>query len=320
MSTLQPDIAPGQELPDPVLLDLFSIRQSFAKKCINNAPYVCIPPDGEKPGFLCQCCCNDWLCPKCGQARARHEYGRMVVGAREIAKQNPLYMMSLTLPGTISLEDGERTYYEKTNRLMTNMRYYAKQNNLPWHYAAVTERQGRGHPHSHLLTSFCPLDAFYMVDDYERYTLSVQRVNEKIPPAMRFSPEPLKDIDHRQMFSEWLSLASVKAGLGVQCRIAVADLVEGASRYMAKYLFKTAMFESWPPKWRRVRYSRNWPKMPEFPTTSAFPVLSAYDWMRVANLPGTIKTHSLATYEHALLWRCLNVAYDASNPIELPTK
>lgn len=250
--------------------------------------------------------------------RARHEYGRMVVGAREIALIAQMYMMTVTLPGKITLADGEATYYEKTNRLHASINYYAKKNNIPWHYAAVTERQPkRQHPHSHYMTSFCPKDAYYIVDHYEQYCHDVQHVNAKIPSEQRYAPAPMKDIDHRQLFSVWLSLASVKAGMGVQCRIAIADLVEGASRYMAKYLFKTAMFETWPPKWRRIRYSNNWPKLPEFPTTSAFPVLAREDWTRMAQLPGTIETRDPQVYERAMLHLCLNVVCNVANDIDL---
>jgi hypothetical protein len=241
----------------------------------------------------------------------------MVVGAREFAAVGKMYMMTLTLPGKISLADGERTYLERTNRLHANIYKHAKKHSIPWSYAAVTERQPkRKHPHSHYITTFCPADAYYIVDDYERYKTDVQHVNANIPSEMRFSPAPMKDIDHRQLFSVWLSLASVKAGMGVQCRIAIADLVEGASRYIAKYLFKTAMFETWPPKWRRVRYSNSWPQLPEFATTSAFVVLSQQDWQKMAQLSGTIETRSSDVYEMAMRHLCLNVVCTVPNSID----
>lgn len=317
MSTVPHNSVTDQASGSLYLLDLFSIRQSNPLKCIYNAPHICIPPKDGRPGYLSQTCCNHWDCPRCGQLRAKHEYGRMVVGARKLAEAGKLYMMTVTLPGDISLLDGEADYYEKTNRLHASINYYAKKHEIPWAYAAVTERQKRGHPHSHYISMFCPLDAFYIVDDYERYCDAVHRVNAQIPKQMRHSPELLKDIDHRQMYSEWLSLACVKAGLGVQCRLAIADLVEGASRYIAKYLFKTAMFEVWPPKWRRVRYSNNWPGMPEFATTDAFPVISRADWTRVALLPGAIEISSPAVYELAMRHLCLNVVCNSANAYDL---
>jgi len=119
MSTVAHNVLTDQVSDSLYLLDLFSISQSLPQKCIHHAPYICVPPRDGKDGYLCQTCCNDWLCPKCGQLRARHEYGRMVVGARELGKDHLLYMLTLTLTGTISLEDGEKTYLEKTNRLHT---------------------------------------------------------------------------------------------------------------------------------------------------------------------------------------------------------
>lgn len=303
----------------PSLLDLFSTSQSQGKKCYKNAPFICIPPDGEKHGQLYQTCCNDWLCPRCGEYRAKFEYGRMVEGARKLAATMTLYMMTVTLPGTLGAEVADKSYLTRTNRLHSNIRYRAKTDGLNWHYAAVTERQRRGHPHTHYLTTFCPKDAYYIVDDYTRYCKDVKTVNAEIPQEMRYTPEPVKDIDHRQMFSIWLSLASVKAGLGVQCRMAVADVVEGASRYMAAYLFKQTAFQQWPKGWKRVRYSQNWPKMPHDATTTAFPVLSAHDWAKVAALRGTIETKSPDVYRRALLWLCSNVLCTTPNPYDLPT-
>jgi hypothetical protein len=241
----------------------------------------------------------------------------MVVGARKLAEEHQLYMMTITLPGDIELDIAENEYLERTHRLHANINYRARTDALPWHYAAVTERQGRGHPHTHYLTTFCPPDAYYITDEYAKYCADVQHVNASIPENMRYSPEPLEDIDNRQMFSVWLSLASVKAGLGVQCRMAIADVIEGASRYMAAYLFKVTMFKQWPKRWKRVRYSNNWPKMPQNATTEAFPVLSAHDWHNVAALDGTIEIYSPDVYERALRWECQNVVCVVENDIDL---
>jgi len=241
----------------------------------------------------------------------------MVVGARQLGQDHKLYMMTITLPGDIDIETGDAEYLERTHRLHANIGYRARTDKIPWHYASVTERQTRGHAHSHYITSFCPPDAYFIVDHYEKYCHDVQHINAKIPENMRYSPEPLKDIDLRQMFSVWLSLASVKAGLGVQCRMAVADIVEGASRYMAAYLFKVSIFQQWPDGWRRIRYSQNWPKMPQNSTTGAFPVLKAQDWQAVAGLVGTIEIYSSDVYEKALRWQCSNVICKVDNEIDL---
>jgi hypothetical protein len=250
--------------------------------------------------------------------RARYEYGRMVEGARTLTAAGlDFYMLTLTCPGAgITALEAEATYLKNTNRLMTNIRYRAKTDHLPWHYASVTERQGRGHPHSHFLTTFCPKDAYPIFDNYSSYCADVKTLNASIPADMRFSPGDKDDLDFRQLFSPWLSRAAVKAGLGVQVRLAAAELVEGASRYIAKYLFKTSAFETWPRGWKRVRYSQNWPKLPTVKATSAFPVLSSSDWARVAGLDGTIECFSQTVYERSLLWNCMNVKCKVANSID----
>jgi len=89
---------------------------------------------------------------------------------------------------------------------------------------------------------------------------------------------------------------------------------------MAAYPFKTTAFQVWPAKWKRVRYSQNWPKMPENRATTAFPVFSRQDWSQVASLSGTIETYSPVVYERALRWQCQNVICCVPNPIDLPQK
>lgn len=293
------------------LLDLFSTTQTtdfVPRICIHKAPYICIPGEG-KDARLYQGCCNDWLCPRCGELRAKYEYGRIVEGARKLSASNKLYMLTVTCRGDISVEKSEAGYLEWTNRLNTNIAACSKRvlGTKP-EYAAVIERQDRGHLHTHYITSFCPPDAFYITDEYERYCKNVEILNRSIPDNMRFSPEPLKGIDNRQMFSLWLCLAAVDAGLGVQIRMAVCDVIEGASRYIAKYLFKTLSVTQFPKGLRRVRYSRGWPKLPVNDATSAFPVLSAYDWSRVAG-QGGVECFGASVYDKAIRWQVFQAYY-----------
>lgn len=296
------------DAPD-LLLDLFSTSQTFQEKCINHAPFLCIPQDGDRPGYFAQGCCNDWLCPRCGRLRAKHEYGRMVVGARELAKDHQLWFITLTCPGDIGLEDAERSYLENTNRLLTAWRTHATRKKIAWHYAAVTERQRRGHPHSHLLTSFAPADKFCSFDEYQRYVEDVNTINSEIPENMRFSAQDRQDLTFLDYHSSYLMLSSVKAGLGVQCRISIVDSPEAASRYIAKYLFKESAREIWPKGWKRVRYSQNWPKLPEKHNPAAFIVLSAWDWHLVAD-SGHIVTKDYNAYENAIRHGALNIVYN----------
>lgn len=286
------------------LLDLFSTSQTF-EKCVNNAPYLCIPPDGVKSGYLMQGCCNDWTCPRCGKMRAKHEYGRIVEGARKIVNMGlSMYFVTLTCPGDITPAEAEQQYYKATNRLLTTLRRKTEH----WFYSAVTERQKRGHPHSHFLTTACPKDAFYAIDDYSRYLDQVVAINAVIPHQMRYTAIPEATLTIHDLHSTWLQLEAVKVGLGVQARISEVDTVEGCSRYVAKYLFKQCMSERWPKGWRRVRYSRSWPKLPDVATTDAFPVLRAYDWHKVSLIDGEVVCKWKPTYEKALSMGCYNVA------------
>lgn len=297
------------------LLDLFSTIQTSEKKCINHAPYLCVPPEGERPGYLAQGCCNDWSCPRCGELRAKYEYGRMVHGARELGKDRQLWFITITCSGDMSLSSAEQSYYGMVNAMLTACRTQATRKKLHWAYVAVTERQKRGHPHSHLLTTFCPIDAYAIIENYHAYSDSVARINAKIPLSMRFTAQPVKhptdpkkDLSFLDYHSEWLMLEAVKVGLGVQCRVSMVDSVEACSRYVAKYLFKQTAFDIWPKGWKRVRYSRNWPKLPEKHNPKAFVILSAWDWYLAADC-GSLVTTSYTVYERALAQGLRNVTW-----------
>lgn len=298
------------------LLDPFSTTQTSEKNCINHAPYLCVPSEGDRPGYLAQGCCNDWSCPRCGELRARYEYGRMVQGARELGKERKLWFITLTCSGEMPLASAEKSYYSMVNSMLTACRTQAARKKIHWSYVAVTERQKRGHPHSHLLTTFCPIDAFCPTDInpsserretlYARYLTSVDKINACIPLQMRFTATPENDLGLLDYHSEWLMLEAVKVGLGVQCRVSLVDSVEACSRYVAKYLFKQTAFDVWPKGWKRIRYSRNWPKLPEKHNPKAFVILSAWDWYLAAD-SGTLMTKSYKVYERALRQGLSNV-------------
>lgn len=312
-STSQTSIEDGN-----ALLDLFSTSQTFSEKCINHAPYICVP-EGEHPGYFSQGCCNDWLCPRCGQMRARHEYGRMVEGARQLSKEGKqLWFITITCRGDIHWQSAESSYLLTTNRLLSALRQHASRNEAHWCYSSVTERQKRKHPHSHFLTTFCPRDTFSIVEDYAAYKSSVHKINASIGLKMRFTATPKKKVSLLDYHSEWLMLASVKAGLGVQSRISIVDSPEACSRYIAKYLFKAAVFEDWPKGWKRVRYSQNWPKLPEKHNEKAFVVLSAWDW-HLASDSGHLITHDYEAYERACRQGLRNVEYLCDVPIDKRT-
>jgi len=276
--------------PEEMNLDLFSTSQTKHRvksnqskntdrriydECVNNAPYFGYQIEGRKWGVV-QGCCNDWNCPRCGQQRAREEYGRIVSGAREIGQDHKLYMVTITCRGReMSYEDAENGYLAWTNRLLTRIRTETKRAGKAWYYASVTERQKRMHPHSHYLTTYCPADAIPLKKGEARtYTSS-----DILVPA-----------SHDCLQSFQFEKACVECGLGWQYDISELRSVEGASRYVAKYLFKEAIFNTvWPEGWRRVRYSQDWPKLPEV-KGEAMLLLSNNDWYELARKALIIKT------------------------------
>lgn len=263
-------------------LDLFSTSQTkpyrtnkkgkspdklIYDECLNNAPYFAYQIEGKKWGVV-QGCCNDWLCPRCGQQRAREEYGRIVVGAREISRTEALYFLTITCRGSeCSLEDAEANYLVWTNKLLTRLRAESKRAGKIWTYASVTERQDRMHPHSHYITTYCPADVVFIKKGEGKH----YRSSGEVFPAK-----------HDTLQSYKLEAACVACGLGRQYDISRVQSNEAGSRYMAKYLFKETIFtQKWPRGWRRVRYSQTWPKLPEIEGNSMI-LLTALDWLALA--------------------------------------
>lgn len=278
-------------------LDLFSISQtrafceqtyavvSVVPQCVNNAPYFAMKLTEKSYGIV-QGCCNDWNCPKCGIQRAKQEYGRIVEGCRQIAAKHQIYFITLTCRGAdLTLQEAEDGYLTWTNRLLTAFRTRARRDKKDWTYVQVTERQKRGHPHSHVLTTFYPHD---LRDGHvEKWTtdMSGNRVKKDVP-ALR---------------SDWIEARCISAGLGNQYDISRVDTVEGASRYVAKYLFKASMFSTqWQKSWRRVRYSQSFPKLPEM-KSDAMVLVTDDDWQSLASkaliiTPKDTDSHAKASF------------------------
>jgi len=271
-------------------LDLFSTSQTRTRvkgakrpvtdrqiydACLNNAPFFAYKIDGKK-WMVVQGCCNSWNCPRCGQQRAREEYGRIVSGARELGKKHQLYFLTLTCRGKeISVNEAENGYLLWTNRLLTRLRSQAKRSGLVWAYAGVTERQERGHPHTHYITTYCPPDGMDVSEGMAKY--------------FHTSGETFIS-KHDTIQSEYIERACVECGLGRQYDFSRLESVEAGSRYAAKYLFKADMFSQvWPVGWRRVRYSQNYPRLPE-KESDAIVLLSALDWAGLARQALIIKT------------------------------
>lgn len=210
--------------------------------------------------------CNHWDCVRCGISRAKTEYWRIVNGSEIHSEQNrKLYFMTITCRGaSLTKKKSEEKYLEWTDKLGTSIRNRAAKHGQLWSYAAVTERQKRGMPHSHFVTTYCPDDA--------TLTWNVYKQREEIR-------------------SEWLGGAIVRAGLGKIYNLTEIREPSAVSRYVAKYLFKQTALIIWPKGWKRVRYSQNWPKRDfESDCGEAFAILTTIDWQRLYKINQVIRS------------------------------
>jgi hypothetical protein len=235
--------------------------------CVNHAPLFAYCAH-DRTYRVVQGCCNSWLCPRCGQQRARMEYGRIVEGCRELSKDGKLYFITITSRGSgFSLKEAEEQYGRYTNKTLDAWRLQAKRTGQRWVYVQVTERQKRGHPHSHIITTFRPTD---LAIDWKRQRVSVDgRQFMAYVSAYR---------------STYLERSLGNSLLGGVYDITEVATIEGASRYVAKYLFKDSVFNTvWPKNWRRVRYSQSFPHL-EKRQSSAFVLMESSDWRRLAEV------------------------------------
>lgn len=270
-------------------LDLFSTTQTNeftneccavlipALKCVNNAPFFAWQ-SSESGYVVAQGNCHSWACPRCGINRAKREYARILQGCRTLATEHDLYFVTITCRGRdISLEQAEAGYYAWTNKLLTALRTRASRDGQAWHYVQVTERQQRGHPHSHMITTWKPHDLMPGSRDDWKYVngeLTVQKI----------------DCER----SAWFEKRLLSAGLGSQYDVSKARDIDGVSKYVAKYMFKLSMFEAnFPKGWKRVRYSQSFPELPVH-ETDAMLLMTADDWKLLAESALVVKPRDAA--------------------------
>lgn len=184
--------------------------------------------------------------------------------------------MTLTCRGKkLPVEDADKNYLKWTNKFLTSARTKAKRANQPWHYVQVTERQKRGHPHSHLIMTWVPSDTQLGSRDHWITKDGKRTLTQK---------ECLR--------SEWIHKQCVRSGLGEQYDISKVRSAEGTSRYVAKYLFKDSMFSTqWAKNWRRARYSQSFPKLPEREKSNAIALITSDDWQNLARHCTVLKIH-----------------------------
>lgn len=241
---------------------------SSPEPCIYTTIYFAYQIEGKRYAVT-QGCCNHWDCPRCGQIRAKTEYARIVHGIQELGKTySPLYFQTITCRGAeITPAEADGHYLEWTNRLLDKYRARVNRAGGAWAYVQVTERQKKGKPHSHFLTTFQPGD---LVEG------AIEKWEKRGEAFIPYWQDALR--------SEWLQGAVCNSGLGEQYDISVVRTEAAASRYVAKYLFKpSALSAEWPPRWKRVRYSHTFPKLPEL-KTDAFILRTWQDWDKLARI------------------------------------
>jgi len=272
-------------------LDLYSTSQTkgtpdfdFARDeiCIYSSPYIAYQIEG-KDYAITQGNCHHWDCPRCGIGRAKTEYWRIVNGCTEIVQQgHALNFITVTTRGAgLSLAEAEQNYLLWTNRLLSNLRAKTARHGGYWCYVQVTERQKRGHPHSHILTTFEPIDAIEGVKE-NWHTVRGKLECEYID-ALR---------------SEEVQMAVCGSGLGEQYDFSRVRSEKAVARYVGKYLFKSSLLTAWPKGWKRVRYSQNWPAA-KIKATDGFVLLSWRDWEALAKKAVRVSCRGEDVYEYA---------------------
>lgn len=244
--------------------------------CQNYAPHIFyINKQGK--GIIVQGCCNDWLCRRCGHIRADEEYHKLIFGAMVLEQEgHELFFLTLTCRGReMSLAESEKNYYKWTSKLLNSLRMQCKRNGGYWCYAQVTERQKRGHPHSHLIISY-------------------------VPPDVIETTKTRKGKTTRHLVSKWLDKACRRVGLGEQYDITRIKSGKAVAAYISKYLYKDAITTKWPKGWRRVRYSRSWAREEEVDAPEeAFPIMTEQDWLRVKYSGVPLSSQSIVVVHQA---------------------
>lgn len=99
-------------------------------------------------------------------------------------------------------------------------------------------------------------------------TRAVRAAGAKVEYLMM--PEKHKDgrlhmhaIETANLSTRWWKDNARECGLGYMAEEEEIESVGGAVFYVTKYVSKSLEVEKWPRRWRRVRASQGWPKLPE---------------------------------------------------------
>jgi len=279
---------------DRATLDLFSTspttalqeRVSSSSPCIYNAPFFAYQT-AQMGWHITQGNCHHWDCPRCGPKRASYEYHRVVQGAELLSQAHSLYFLTLTCRGReLSREDAIANYGHWTHKLLSALSMDARRTGKAWHYVQVTEWQKRGHPHSHIITSYCPDDA----------------IPGKKTSRKTRDDGTQYDVERDCLLSDYLRQRCISAGLGAQYDLSLVVSAAAVGRYVAKYLFKPTMFSSsYPKHWRRIRYSSEYPDPPKA-QSECIRLISADAWRLLAQSAVFVQTDGATATRLAKRW------------------
>lgn len=266
----------------------YVIQREQSVVCDNDAPHIAVRRGDRWTVY--QGCCNSWTCSRCGLMRASTEYHRIRAGVQILNNMSvPIWFVTLTAPGAgTSVSDAEESWYNGTMKTLNALRnQYKRAGGDDWYYAAVTERQRRGHPHAHYMLTAVPADVA-LAEPGAR--LRDGRINQQ-----------------RTLQSDWLSDRCERNGLGTVFDMQAVTEPSQVAAYISKYLFKSLLDQQWPKNWRRVRYSRSWYKPDAKSADEAIALLGANQWDYLGSQGDKVYTRDEVVLHHWQAWRAPNI-------------
>lgn len=112
--------------------------------------------------------------------------------------------------------------------------------------------------------------------------------------------------------SRWWKDNARECGLGFMAEEEEARTPGGAASYVTKYISKTLADTMWPPGWRRVRTSRDWPQLPELakPEGWRFSTLEKQDRLMSEVIRHALWEENVYVLDHVTAWEAIE-AIDA---------
>ncbi len=135
--------------------------------------------------------------------------------------------------------------------------YYQRNGFANWSFVTLTS-----HPKLHTFDSTRAV----WPKAWKKLSMRIRRLS----PGLRYVLIPEKHKNGRlhthalmsaEINNRWLCKNAAASGLGFMARASPVHCIYGASRYVTKYLTKSLSAEQWPPHFRRIRTSQDWPAL-----------------------------------------------------------